>query len=112
MEFMAGDHDDARAPGQARPTISPRVHRRDGCGKLWLMTGRRIAAVVALALLLTFVVMNRETSRVWFFGIRAEMPLAFVSIVSALLGAAAGWLFAFVRPPKLRSEGRVGDQKQ
>ena len=66
---------------------------------------------MALALLLTFVVMNSDTARVWFFGIRAEMPLAFVSLVSAALGAAAGWLFAFVRHPKKRSDDRSGATK-
>lgn len=60
------------------------------------MLVRRIAVVLLLVLLLAFVVMNRETARVWFFGIRAEMPLAFVALVAGALGAGAGLLYSFV----------------
>lgn len=88
------------------------MHPHLKCGTLGAMAARRIGAVVALALLLTFVVMNFQPTEVWFFGITAKMPLAFVAIVSAVLGAAAGWLFAFVRPPKGRSADRQGDAKK
>ena len=47
-----------------------------------------------------FVVFNLERARVWFFGIRAEMPLAFVVIASAALGALATYAFTSLKGRK------------
>jgi uncharacterized integral membrane protein len=73
------------------------------------MTIRRIAIVVLLLLFATFVVMNRATAHVWFFGIKAEMPLAFVVLVAGGLGAAAGLLGAMVqsRRPAAKDKPQV-----
>ncbi len=63
------------------------------------MDVRKIAALLLLLLLGVFVAMNLDTARVWCFGVRAEMPIALVVVLSGLLGIAAGWLLAFVRRP-------------
>jgi len=63
------------------------------------MVARKIAALLLLVLLAVFVAMNLDTARVWCFGIRAEMPIALVVVLSGLLGIAAGWLLAFVQKP-------------
>ena len=44
---------------------------------------------IVIAVTALFVVFNFETARVWFFGIRVEMPLGLVVIASSLLGALA-----------------------
>jgi uncharacterized integral membrane protein len=61
------------------------------------MDFRRIVALLLLVLLAVFVVMNLDTARVWCFGIRAEMPMAFVVVISGLLGFGAGQLLAYVK---------------
>jgi uncharacterized integral membrane protein len=43
------------------------------------------------------VVFNLEVARVWFFGIRVEMPLALVVIFSSLLGALACYAFTTLK---------------
>lgn len=60
------------------------------------MNARTIAALVLLGLLGVFVFMNLAKASVWFFGIRAEMPIALVVFVSGALGLIAGLLLAFV----------------
>ena len=51
----------------------------------------------ALAVTALFVVFNLERARVWFFGIRVEMPLGLVVIASSLLGALACYGFSSLK---------------
>jgi uncharacterized integral membrane protein len=55
---------------------------------------------IVIALVAVFVLGNLESSKVWFFGIRAEMPIAFVVIASAILGAAATYTFTTLKSGK------------
>jgi len=55
---------------------------------------------VVVAVTAIFVVFNLDKARVWFFGIRAEMPLAFVVIASAGLGSLATYAFTSLRHRK------------
>jgi len=48
---------------------------------------------IAVAVTALFVVFNLERARVWFFGIRVEMPLGLVVIASAILGALTTYAF-------------------
>ena len=52
---------------------------------------RKVLGWGAIAITALFVVFNFERARVWFFGIRVEMPLGLVVIVSALLGMVASY---------------------
>lgn len=52
---------------------------------------------VIVAVTAVFVVFNLEKARVWFFGIRVEMPLAFVVIASSMLGALATYAFTSLK---------------
>jgi uncharacterized integral membrane protein len=70
------------------------------------MDVRKIIAVVLLVVLGVFVAKNLDTARVWFFGIRAEMPIAFVVLLSGLLGLASGLLLAIVRKAPAKDAGR------
>jgi uncharacterized integral membrane protein len=62
------------------------------------MTAKKLVSLVAAALLAVFVIGNFETANVWFLGIQVQMPLAFLVVVSAILGAVSavawGWLSA------------------
>jgi len=53
------------------------------------MNVRQVLGWVIVALLVLFVVFNLDDARVWFFGIRLQMPIALVVIVSAVLGASS-----------------------
>jgi len=55
-------------------------------------------AVVAVTLV--FVLFNLDRAQIWFFGVRAEMPIAFVVIASALLGALATYAFTSLKSRK------------
>lgn len=55
---------------------------------------------IVIALVAVFVLGNLESSKVWFFGIHAEMPIAFVVIASAILGAAAAYTFTTLKSGK------------
>jgi uncharacterized integral membrane protein len=55
---------------------------------------------VVIALVAVFVLGNLAAAKVWFFGIRAEMPIAFVVIASAILGAAATYTFTTLKSGK------------
>ncbi|MBL8863231.1 MAG: LapA family protein [Planctomycetes bacterium] len=57
------------------------------------MSLRHIVAALVAVLLALFVISNFEQAQVSFLGMRLEMPLAFVILGSALLGAviALGW---------------------
>ena len=52
---------------------------------------------IVIALTAFFVAFNLDKARVWFFGIKAEMPIAFVVIASAVLGAIASSAFSNLR---------------
>ena len=54
--------------------------------------GWAVVAVVAL-----FVLFNLERADVWFFGVHARMPLAFVVLASAALGALAALAFTTLK---------------
>lgn len=55
-------------------------------------------AVVAVTIV--FVCFNMDRAQIWFFGIDAQMPIAFVVIASALLGALATYTFMSLRTKK------------
>ena len=83
----------------ARPRTSVRVGRNAseaGARTDWtdmkLLLGW--AAVSATAV---FVGFNLDKAKVWFFGMRAEMPIGFVVIASAVLGAFASYGFLGLR---------------
>jgi uncharacterized integral membrane protein len=57
--------------------------------------GWAIIAVTAV-----FVALNLAKADVWFFGIRAQMPVAFVVIASAFLGALATYAFTSLKKRK------------
>ena len=61
------------------------------------MDFRKIIALLLLVVLGVFVAMNLDEARIWCFGIRAQMPIAFVVLLSGALGLAAGFLLAYVR---------------
>ncbi len=60
------------------------------------MNVRTIAGILLVTALVVFIAANAETTRVWLFGIRVEMPLALVVFFSAALGAAAALLFGWI----------------
>ncbi|MBK7645316.1 MAG: hypothetical protein IPJ19_20150 [Planctomycetes bacterium] len=73
---------------------------------------RKIVAGALLVLILVFVFMNLDRANIWFFGIRAEMPLALLVLACAGLGFGAGQLLAFInqkkqspKPPKTPAAG-------
>jgi uncharacterized integral membrane protein len=72
------------------------------------MDFRKIVALLLLVVLGVFVAMNLEEARVWCFGARAQMPIAFVVLLSGLLGLGAGYLLAIVRKrPKKVADGKT-----
>ena len=58
---------------------------------------RKIVALLLLVVLGVFVAMNLDEARVWCFGIRAQMPIALVVLLSGALGLGAGFLLGYVR---------------
>lgn len=64
------------------------------------MDFRKYTAIVLLALIGVFVMMNLDSARVWFFGVRTEMPIALLMLLCGALGFGAGWLFTFVKAKK------------
>lgn len=54
---------------------------------------------VVVAVTAVFVLFNLDTASVWFFGVRAQMPLAFVVLLSAALGALATYTFTTLKFP-------------
>lgn len=67
------------------------------------MNARQILGSIVLILLVLFVAFNFDTARVWFFGIKVEMPIGLVVIVSAVMGAGSVLLLA-----RLRKRSRAG----
>jgi len=55
---------------------------------------RHVLGWLVVAVTALFVAFNLERADVWFFGIRAQMPLAFVVLASAALGALATYAFS------------------
>lgn len=66
------------------------------------MNARQILGWVIVGLLVLFVAFNLADARVWFFGIRLQMPIALVVIVSAALGGGAALLFTHLRRKKAK----------
>jgi uncharacterized integral membrane protein len=55
---------------------------------------------IFVALTAVFVAFNLDSARVWFFGVRAEMPIALVVIASSVLGALACYAFMSLKSRK------------
>ncbi len=58
------------------------------------MSSRQILAWILITLLVLFVVFNLQAARIWLFGIKLEMPIGLVVIISALLGSGATGLLS------------------
>jgi len=61
---------------------------------------KKVLGWVVVVVTAVFVFMNLERAQVWFFGIRAEMPIAFVVLASALLGALGAYAFTSFKSRK------------
>jgi len=61
---------------------------------------KKVLGWIVVAVTAIFVVFNFELARVRFLGVRIEMPLAFVVIASAGLGALATYAFTSMRGRK------------
>ena len=61
------------------------------------MNAGQILGWVLVALLVLFVVFNLGPARIWLFGIKLEMPIGLVVIISALLGSGATGLLGRLR---------------
>jgi len=61
------------------------------------LNARAIVGWILLVLLLVFVGYNLEPARVRFVGMKLEMPVAFIVLVSAGIGAALAWAFGVLR---------------
>lgn len=64
--------------------------------------GLIIAGIVAVAVLI-FVLQNSEDTTMEFLFFSANVPLSFVIVVSLILGAILGWIFAFMRRRRKRN---------
>ena len=60
----------------------------------------RMLGWVVVAVTAIFVALNLQPAQVWFFGIRAQMPVAFVVISSAFLGALGTYAFTSLKVRK------------
>ena len=58
---------------------------------------KQVLGWVVVAVTTLFVAFNMGRAEVWFFGFRAQMPIAFVVIASALLGALATYAFTTLK---------------
>jgi uncharacterized integral membrane protein len=63
---------------------------------------------VSVAVTAIFVSFNLDRASVWCFGVMVEMPLAFVVIVSAVLGALASYAFTSLANRKQRKQSTQG----
>ena len=61
---------------------------------------KQILGWVVVAVTTLFVAFNLESAEVWFFGIRARMPIAVVVISSAMLGALGTFAFTTLKGRK------------
>ena len=55
---------------------------------------KRTLGWVAIAVTAAFVLFNLEPARVWFLGLRVELPLGLVVIGSTVLGALVAYAFS------------------
>jgi uncharacterized integral membrane protein len=69
-----------------------------------LPTVKQALGWIAVAVTVLFVVFNLERARVWFLGMRVEMPLAFVVIASAALGALGTYAFTSLKRDNLKRD--------
>lgn len=61
---------------------------------------KQILGWVVVVVTAVFVFMNMARAQVWFFGISAQMPIAFVVLASAALGALGSYAFLSLRKRK------------
>ena len=61
---------------------------------------KKVLGWAAVAVTAVFVFFNLDRAQIWFFGIDAQMPIAFVVIASALLGALATYAFMSLKSRK------------
>lgn len=61
---------------------------------------KQVLGWVVVVVTAVFVFMNLDRAQVWFFGVRAEMPIAFVVLASALLGALGAYAFTSFKARK------------
>jgi uncharacterized integral membrane protein len=61
---------------------------------------KQILGWVVVVVTAVFVLMNMARAQVWFFGISAQMPIAFVVLASAALGALGSYAFVSMRSRK------------
>ncbi len=61
------------------------------------MNSRQIVGWGMVTLIVLFVVFNLGPARIWLFGIKLEMPIGLVVIISALLGSGATGLLGRLR---------------
>ncbi len=61
------------------------------------MSARQILAWILVTLIILFVVFNLTPARIWLFGIKVEMPIGLVVIISSVLGSGATGLFTHLR---------------
>jgi uncharacterized integral membrane protein len=70
--------------------------RRDRAGQSdgWRPSGRQVVAGIGILIVLIFAIANLEDASIDFVVGDVTLPLFFVIVGSALLGAIAGWLFS------------------
>jgi uncharacterized integral membrane protein len=70
--------------------------RRDRAGQSdgWRPSGRQVIAGIGILIVLIFAIANLEDAKVDFVFTDVTLPLFFVIVGAALLGAIAGWLFS------------------
>jgi uncharacterized integral membrane protein len=61
---------------------------------------KQLLGWLVVAATAVFVAFNLDRTEVWFFGVNAQMPIAFVVIASAILGALATGLFMSLKSKK------------
>ncbi len=61
------------------------------------MNAGQLLGWILVALIVLFVVFNLGPARIWLFGIKLEMPIGLVVIISALLGSGATGLLGRLR---------------
>ena len=61
------------------------------------MKKRTIIGWTLVCVLGLFVIFNLDPARIWFFGVRIQMPIALVVLFSAGLGAGAMYMFSYIK---------------
>jgi uncharacterized integral membrane protein len=67
---------------------------------------KQVIGWVVVALITLFVAFNLQRADVWFFGFRAQMPIAFVVIASVILGAAGTYAFTTLQGIKKSKQAK------